>query len=90
MSATCPADALHDPVAAFYLVDPSCFESKLIRVDVECNKTALNYAQTVCDFHGKTDKLKNVTVCYKTNVEAFWERMIGIIAEANKSSPLKN
>lgn len=81
--------ALHDPVAAFFLIEPDAFQTKLIRVDVECNKNALNYAQTVCDFRGKTNKPKNVNVCYKTNVPRFWKRMLDIIREANKASPLK-
>ncbi len=83
---SCPF--LHDPVAAFFLIEPECFESKLIRVDVECSKTALNYAQTVCDFKGKTDKPRNVNVCYKTNVDKFWKEMYKCIELANQSSPL--
>lgn len=82
--------ALHDPVAAFYLIDPSCFETKLIRVDVECNKNALNFAQTICDFKNKTDRPKNVHICYKTNVDKFWEKMIEVIKLAKENSPLKN
>lgn len=84
---SCPA--LHDPVAAFYVIEPECFETKLIRVDVECNKSALNYAQTICDFKGKTERTKNVNVCYKTDVQKFWIEMIKCIELANESSPLK-
>jgi inosine-uridine nucleoside N-ribohydrolase len=86
---TCSCPALHDPVAAFYVTNPECFMTKLIRVDVECNKVALNYAQTICDFKGKTDRQKNVSVCYKTNKDEFWKAMIECIKLANDSSPLK-
>lgn len=85
---TCDDLVLHDPVAAFFLIDPSSFHYKLMRVDVEYNKTAMNYAQTICDFNGMTNKEKNVHVCYKLNAENFWKEMHSIIKEASDNSPL--
>lgn len=85
---TCDNLVLHDPVAAFFLIDPSSFDYKLMRVDVECSKTALNYAQTVCDFNGLTNKEKNVHVCYKLNADNFWKEMHDIIKDASDNSPL--
>ena len=78
--------ALHDPVAAFFLIDPTSFEFKHIRVDVEANKNALNYAQTVCDFYEKTNKPKNVHVCYKVDVKKFWDTMFQAIESAKNNS----
>ena len=81
--------ALHDPVAAFFLVEPEAFATKLVRVDVECSLRALNYAQTVCDFNGKTQAPKNVHICYRVDVARFWDKMHEIIRQADKASSLK-
>ena len=67
---------LHDPCAAFYVVNPKAFECKLMRVDVETNKSSICYGQTVCDFYGKViDKKANVHVCLKMNYAAFWSSL---------------
>lgn len=89
LMSTCTIHGLCDPVAAFYLIDPNSFDCKLMRVDVEYNKNSLNYAQTVCDFYGKTNKEKNVNVAYKVDVSKFWDKMLEIIVVANEASPLK-
>ncbi|CAF0730822.1 unnamed protein product [Brachionus calyciflorus] len=77
---------LHDPCAVAFIVDPSLFEHRLMRVDVEIHSN-LSYGQTVCDFYNMSTKKKNVYVCMKMNVERFWELMIEAIKSANQYSP---
>ena len=73
---------LHDPCAAFFLVNPNAFEYKLMRVDVEINRNSICYGQTVVDFYDKLKKPKNVNVCLKMNVNEFW---IGLLDSFNRA-----
>lgn len=77
---------LHDPCAVAFIVDPSLFEHRLMRVDVEVH-SQLSYGQTVCDFYNMSTKRKNVYVCMKMNVDKFWNLMIEAIKSANEVSP---
>ncbi len=77
---------LHDPVAVAAVVDPSLFEFKLMRVDIETG-SLLSYGQTVCDIYGMSNKKKNVYVCMSMNVEKFWSLMFDVIKKADLISP---
>jgi inosine-uridine nucleoside N-ribohydrolase len=68
---------LHDPCAAFFLVNPSSFEYKLMRVDVELNRNSMCYGQTVVDYYDQLkQKPKNVNVCIKMDVGEFWKSLL--------------
>ena len=82
-----PDPPLHDPCAVLYVLDPTLFEERLMRVDVECGSD-LTYGTTLCDVYNMSGKEKNVHVCSKMNVEAFWSAMIAALGEANAVSPL--
>ncbi|KAJ5078700.1 uridine nucleosidase [Anaeramoeba ignava] len=69
---------LHDPVAVQYVVNPSIFQEKRLRVDIECC-SPLSFGQTVVDIYQSTQKPKNVHVCFKVEVEKFWDSMINAI-----------
>ncbi|RMZ97398.1 ribonucleoside hydrolase [Brachionus plicatilis] len=77
---------LHDPCAVAYIIDPTLFEHRLMRVDVEIH-SHLSYGQTVCDFYNMSNKKKNVHVCMKMDVERFWNLLIEAIKSANEVSP---
>ncbi|CAF1051969.1 unnamed protein product [Brachionus calyciflorus] len=77
---------LHDPCAVAYVVDPSLFECRLFRVDVE-TMSSLSYGQTICDFYNETEREKNVFVCLKMNVEKFWDLMLDAIRSIGQISP---
>lgn len=78
---------LHDPCAVAFLIDPSLFEYRLMRVDMETH-SPLTSGQTICDIYSYySSKKKNVNVCLTMNVEKFWEMMIQGLMEANTISP---
>jgi len=90
------APPVHDPCAVAYVVDPSLFEAKLLRVDIDCS-TGLCAGRTVVDLYdqsglewaGGVKKRKNVHVTLKMDVPAFWDMMLGAFGEACKqASPL--
>ena len=76
---------VHDPCAAFFLVNENAFEYSLKRVDVEINKSSICYGQTVVDFYEKLNnqKPKNVHVCLKMNVKEFWFSLIDSFRKAS-------
>lgn len=76
---------LHDPVAAFFVIDPTAFEYKHIRVDVETAISSQCYGQTVCDFHNRHNKKKNVHICLKVNVDKFWDALKEAIRRASQN-----
>jgi purine nucleosidase len=82
----CP---LIDPVAAFYLIRPDLFKTKLIRVDVDTGTLNYSYGQTACDLYELTDRKKNVQVCYELDnkgAEIFWSYLIDTLLKANDVS----
>ena len=79
---------LHDPVAVFYVMFPGLFDTKRMRVDIDCG--TLCAGTTVCDHHGMSGKEPNVTVCTKVDVDAFWATMATTVAEADKVSPINS
>ena len=78
---------LHDPCAVAYVIDPSLFVVKHMRVDVEC-ASELCMGQTVVDVWGSSGKAKNVRVATSMNVAAFWGLVLAAIAAADGASPL--
>ena len=78
---------LHDPCAVAFVIDPSIFECRLMRVDVETSSN-LSYGQTVCDVYKMSTKKKNVHVCTKMDVDKFWSMMTDAIEKANEASPV--
>lgn len=76
---------LHDPCAVAFVIDPSLFEYRLMRVDIETS-SSLSYGQTVCDVYGMSKKKKNAYVCFKMDVAKFWELMINAIKNADSAS----
>jgi len=68
---------LHDPCAAFFLINPLAFDYKLMRVDVEINVKSICYGQTVVDYYDTIKaKNKNVNVFLKMNVDEFWKTLL--------------
>ena len=76
---------LHDPVAAFFVIDPTAFEYKHIRVDVETAISSQCYGQTVCDFQNRLNKKKNVHICLKVKVDKFWDALKEAIRRASQN-----
>ncbi|WP_010531379.1 nucleoside hydrolase [Lentibacillus jeotgali] len=64
--------ALHDPCPIAYLIDPSIFELKKARVDVE-TKGEFTYGMTVADFKGRTGRAPNVQFATWLDQEGFWQ-----------------
>jgi purine nucleosidase len=79
---------LHDPCAVALVVDPTIFEYRQMRVDIEKN-SHLSYGQTVCDIYGMSRERKNVNVCLKMDVEKFWIILIEAYLKANEKSTIK-
>lgn len=90
------APPVHDPCAVAYVVEPTLFETQLLRVDVDCS-AGLCAGRTVVDLYdqaglkwaGGESKPKNVHVAMRMEVPAFWDMMVGAFSEACKrASPL--
>jgi len=79
--------AIHDPTAVAYLIQPELFESSLMHVSVDVGP--LCAGRTVCDVYSVIpNQRKNVRVCTKIDVAAFWKLMLGAVEQANKRSPM--
>jgi len=78
---------LHDPVAVAYVINPSLFQTKFVRVDIETS-SELCSGRTVCDMFGMSKKPKNVHVAEKVDVEAFWNLLLDALRSANSLSSL--
>jgi len=78
---------LHDPLAVLYAIDPSLFQTTLMRVDIE-TQSEMCSGQTICDVYNMSLKPKNAYVAQKVNVEAFWDHMINALKLANGTSIL--
>lgn len=79
---------LHDPVAVFYVMLPSLFSTKRMRVDIDCGQ--LCAGTTVCDHYGMSGKEPNVTVCTEVDVREFWQFMVLAVEQADRDSPINN
>ena len=73
---------LHDPCAVAFVINPSIFEHRKMRVDIETS-SPLSYGQTVCDIFDMSSKPKNVHVCLKIDVNKFWDMMIEAVRLAD-------
>jgi len=80
---------LHDPVAVAFCIDPSLFEKKLMRVDVDNGSTG-SYGRTNCDIFGMSKRKKNVIVATKVDVDGFFKLFLDALVIANKYSLLNN
>ncbi len=80
---------LHDPVAVYYALNRKAFESKTYRVDVECTGVH-SRGQTVVDIWEQTKRPRNVRVCEKVDVDAFWNDMIAAIHKVALKRVLKD
>lgn len=63
---------VHDVCCIAYLIDPSLFKAKFLRVDIE-TKGELSYGMTLIDFHGVTEKEPNVNVALSLDRTRFWD-----------------
>ena len=79
---------VHDPCAVLFALEPSAFETKHVRVDVEMGASELTAGQTVVDWHGVRKLPPNVHLAVKMDVDKFWDRMVGALEEASDASPL--
>ena len=80
---------LHDPCAVAYAVAPEMFETKDLRVDVECG-SELCAGQTVVDWWRQSpEKPINCRVCVKMDVDKFWDAMCEAVDNANVACPLR-
>lgn len=77
---------VHDVCAAAFAIDPSIFDYRLMRVDVE-TVSPLCTGQTVCDCYGYSQKAKNVHVATKMDLDKFWNMMFEAIQAADRISP---
>ncbi|WP_028783822.1 nucleoside hydrolase [Thalassobacillus devorans] len=62
---------IHDACTVAYLIDPSIFEFKHVRVDIE-TKGEFSYGMTCVDLLGVTGKEPNVHFAYGLDEEKFW------------------
>jgi inosine-uridine nucleoside N-ribohydrolase len=79
-----------DPIAVSYLIDPTIFESKLVRVDIETSR-CLSLGRTIIDLFnvGQLEKNVHVVTSCKDH-DKFWIYFFDAIEKANKASPLNN
>jgi len=82
-----PSTPLHDPCAVAFVLNPTLFETKLIRVEIE-TQSNLTSGLTVCDFYGHFKGLPNCLICTKLDVPKFWDLMLEALTKANHHSPL--
>jgi len=66
---------IHDACCVAYCIDPSAFECKLLRVDIE-TKGEFSYGMTVVDLLGVTGRKPNVKVALKLDQDKFWNLLI--------------
>ncbi|WP_010530168.1 nucleoside hydrolase [Lentibacillus jeotgali] len=63
---------VHDACTIAYLIQPSLFDLKHVRVDIE-TKGEFTYGMTSVDMLGVTGKQANVTFAQNLNRDGFWE-----------------
>jgi len=78
---------LHDPLTIAYVINPSIFRTKLLRVDIETT-SELSAGQTVVDVWQMSSKPRNVNVAFSVDIPEFWEMMLTAWKKANDVSPL--
>ncbi|WP_164925117.1 nucleoside hydrolase [Thermanaerovibrio acidaminovorans] len=66
------APPLHDPTTVAYVIDPSIFVTKPMRVDVELRGDH-TYGRTCCDYFGVTKREPNAEVATTLDLDRFWD-----------------
>ncbi|MCX7828080.1 MAG: nucleoside hydrolase [Thermanaerothrix sp.] len=66
------APPLHDPTTVAYVIDPSIFVTKPMRVDVEL-RGEHTYGRTCCDYFGVTKREPNAEVAVTLDLDRFWD-----------------
>lgn len=64
--------ALHDPVVAAYLIDPSILVTKPMNVEIDIRGTQ-SYGRTNCDYFSYLKKEPTADVAVEIDVEKFWD-----------------
>ena len=70
---------LHDPCAVAYVIDPSLFETRAVRVDVETH-AEFSAGRTVVDLYGVLGEPPNATVATAIDAPRFWDLLVGALA----------
>ncbi|TJY43326.1 nucleoside hydrolase [Cohnella pontilimi] len=73
---------IHDACCVAYCIDPTAFECKKLRVDVE-TKGEFSYGMTVIDLLGVTGREPNVNVALKLDRDKFWSMLVDTIQNYN-------
>ncbi|RUP49754.1 inosine-uridine preferring nucleoside hydrolase-domain-containing protein [Jimgerdemannia flammicorona] len=80
---------LHDPCAVAYVIDPTLFEVREMRVEVVTHDGHA-CGQTVCDIYNLSPHYKNVHMAINVDSQAFFDLMLAAWAEADSRSPLND
>lgn len=70
---------LHDPCAVAYVIDPSLFETRAVRVDVETH-AEFSAGRTVVDLYGVLGESPNATVATAIDAPRFWDLLVEALA----------
>lgn len=70
---------LHDPCAVAYVIDPSLFETRPVRVDIETH-AEFSAGRTVVDLYGVLGEPPNATVATAIDAPRFWDLLVGALA----------
>jgi purine nucleosidase len=63
---------IHDACCVAYVIDPTIFKTKKVRVDIE-TKGEFTYGMTCVDLLGVTKRTPNVNFAEKVDIEKFWD-----------------
>ena len=66
-----PDPPLHDPLAMAYVIDPTLFETKFCRVDIELEGRCAG--RTLVDLYDRCTEPKNVHVATTCDIDRFWQ-----------------
>ncbi|RUS23081.1 inosine-uridine preferring nucleoside hydrolase-domain-containing protein [Endogone sp. FLAS-F59071] len=80
---------LHDPCAVAYVIDPSIFEVRDMRVEVVTHDGHA-CGQTICDIYNLSPHFKNVQMAVNIDPEALFDLMLNAWSEADSRSPLND
>ncbi|EJW19452.1 nucleoside hydrolase [Paenibacillus alvei] len=72
------ACAMHDPLAAYIVIDTSVVKMRRYYVDVE-TRSDLCDGQTVCDVQNRLGREPNANVCVEVDGETFMDRFISVL-----------
>ncbi len=88
-------------MAIAYVIDPSIFETELMRVDIGIKpfyisltlsetSSELSSGRTLCDIYHMSPRPKNAYVGLKVDVPKFWRLMLDALKKANEVSVLNS